>query len=128
MRLFRPGLAVFILVVCSAVALSKDKVAKTYPERGTVLAMHTAETSFTTGVSTDQNGKTSGGESYRRIRPVYRIEREKMFYELEGLKREQSLQIGQSVDFRIEKDKAYVQRGAKEQKFRVVGVESKPSR
>ena len=119
-----------LVVTCSIVSVAtaafpKAKNPKTYPEHGTVLAMHTTERSYTTGVYTDPQGKTHGGNSYTSRRPIYRVETEKLFYELEGSRKEQ-LPIGAAVDFRIEKDKAYIQRGDKEDKFRVVGVELKP--
>jgi hypothetical protein len=125
MRVRSPALVAAFLMVGVTTALPKAKNPKTYPEHGTVLAMRTTERSYTTGVYTDPQGKTHGGNSYSARRPVYRIETEKMFYELEGTKKEQ-LPIGGTVDFRIEKDKAYIQRGDKEDKFRVVGVELKP--
>jgi hypothetical protein len=100
---------------------------KTFPERGTIVAMHVADRSFTTGMYTDPYGKTHGGNSIRVKNPVYRVETETKFYELEGRKKNQ-LVFGEAVQFRIQKELAYLQRGDKEQKFRVVAVELKPTK
>jgi len=121
-------IASFLLcAVAAGVAGARDKVPKTYPERGTIVAMHEADRSFTTGVYTDPYGKTHGGNSIHVKRPVYRVETEAKFYELEGRKK-YHLAIGEAVQFRIEKEWVYLQREDKEQKLRVVGVELKPAK
>ena len=40
-----------------------------------------AERSYTTGVYTDAQGKTHGGNSIRVRKPVYRVETDSKFYE-----------------------------------------------
>jgi hypothetical protein len=116
----------FLLAAHSG-TLAKDKELKTYPERGTVIATKTQEQSRTTPIYTDPYGKTHGGISAIRRLPVYRIETETKFYELEGKKKE-ALALGDTIRFRLEKEWAYVQQGDKEQKFRVVGVELKQTK
>jgi hypothetical protein len=108
-----------------SVSHAKDKEPKSYPETGTVLEMHIAERTYTAGVYTDPYGKTHGGNSTDIRRPVYKLETEKRFYDLEGRRRDR-LEIGTSVRFRIEKDWAYVQQGSKEMKLRIVGDSLKP--
>jgi hypothetical protein len=105
-------------------AFAKDKEPKTYPEQGTVVATRTQEQSHTTPIYTDPYGKTHGGTSAIRRLPVYRIETSAKFYELEG-KKKQPLVLGDTIRFRLEKQWAYVQQEADEQKLRVVGVELK---
>ena len=53
---------------------------------------------------------------------VYKIDTADRIYELTGGRRG-SLNVGEEVNFRIEKKKAYVLRGPKEQRFEVTGVE-----
>ena len=104
-------IASFLLCAVAAdVAGAHDKAPKTYPERGTIVAMHVADRSFTMGVYTDPSGKTHGGNSIRVKHPVYRVETETKFYELEGRKR-YHLTLGEAVQFRIEKEWAHLQRG-----------------
>jgi hypothetical protein len=57
--------------------------------------------------------------------PVYRIETETKFYELEARSGRDVFPVGDVVQFRIEKQWAYIQQGDKEKKLRVVGVELK---
>jgi hypothetical protein len=121
-----PVLIGFLLLLGATVAISNDKTPKTYPEHGNVVAVHTAEHTRTSDAWTDPMGKTHGADSYNVKRPIYRIETEKMFYELEG--RKGQLQLGEAANFRVEKDNAYVQRGDREDKLRVVGVELKPNK
>jgi hypothetical protein len=103
-------------------ALAKDKEPKTYPEHGTIVATKTQEQSFTTPVYTDPYGKTQGGVSLTSRRPVYRIETDTKFYEMEGA-RNKPLALGDTIQFRLEKEWAYVQLGDKEEKLRIVAVE-----
>jgi len=120
-----------IIVFLSASAYSgvfaKTKEPKTYSEQGSVVATKIREQSATTDVYTDNEGKTQGGSSYVRRLPVYRIETDTKFYELEG-RRKQILALGDTIRFRMEKKWAYVQQGDKEQRFRVVGVQLKQSK
>ena len=93
------------LTACSAV-LAQDKAPNNYPEQGKVIA-HT------------DSAKTTAP----RV-PVFRVETETRIYEFEG-KDESELTVGATIQFRIEKDWAYVQRGDKEQKFRVIDTQLK---
>jgi len=85
-------------------ALAKDKEPKTYPEIGTVVATRTQELSYTTPVYTDPYGKTQGGVSLTSRLPVYRIETDTKFYELEGRSKKQTLTLGDAIRFRLEKE------------------------
>lgn len=105
-------------------ALPKDKQPKTYSEIGKVVALKTAEQPHTTPVYTDPYGKTHGGISTVRRLPIFRVETDTKFYDLEG-KRKDVLNLGDTVEFRLEKEWAYVRQGDKEKKFRVVGIELK---
>lgn len=116
----------FLFLACANV-LAKDKEPKTYPEQGKVIANHTVEQSHTIPVHTDPYGRTYGGMSAIRRRPVFRVETDAKFYEFEG-KKDQELPLGSTIKFRIEKEWVYVQQGDKEQKFRLVGTELKPDK
>lgn len=87
--------------------------------------MRIGQESHTLPVYTDPYGKTHGGMSVNRRRHIYRIETDTKFYELEG-KRKATLELNQRIEFRIEKELAYVQHGKKEEKYRIVGIEQKP--
>ncbi len=119
--------AVLILAVCS-VATAKEKQPKSHPEHGTIIARRTAEHTETAPVRTDYNGKIGGGGSDVSYLPVYRIETEARFYELEARSGRDAFTVGDLVQFRIEKQWAYVQHGDKEKKLRVIGVELKSAK
>jgi hypothetical protein len=124
-RLILLGICFCVLSLVETAAFPQGNGTKTYPLRGTIVAAKVAERSETTPVYTDPQGKTQGGTSYVRRLPVFRIETDDKFYELEGKKR-QVLILGDAIQFRLEKEWAYVQQGYKEQKFRVMAVELKP--
>lgn len=114
------------LLLLPGIAVAQDKPPKTYPEHGTVVAIRLAEQMRTLPVYTDPYGKTHGGGSARSRRYVYCVETETKVYELEG-KRKMMLELNEIVHFRVEKESAFVRQGKKEQKYRIVGVEQKPS-
>ena len=114
--------AVVLLVLAFLPCTSAKKPEKVYPERGTIVAMRTERVTGSTGVYTDSQGKTHGGAAYSRRIPVYRVRTTEMDYEIEG---RQKLSIGEEVRFRIEKNRVYVERGDKEQKFLLVGQEKR---
>ena len=117
------AVALALLLVATTAALAKDKNPKTYPERGTVVAVRQERETRTLGVYTDPYGKTHGGQSIHRMVPISRIETETRFYEVIG-----RLELGQAVEFRIEKNHAYMPlENGKEGKYRVVGVEIRPA-
>ncbi len=117
-----------LLLVTLFSTWAKDKDPKTYPEQGTVVSERTQEQPVTTPVYTDPYGKTQGGFSSIRRLPVYRIEADTKFYELEGKRRGEPLALGSTIGFRIDKKWAFVQQGDKEQKFRIVGIELKQNK
>jgi hypothetical protein len=104
--------------------LAKDRAPKTYPEQDRVIANRIAEQAHTTPVYTDPYGKTHSGVTAIRRLPVFRVETDTKFYEFEG-KRKQELPLGDTIQFRLEKEWAYIQQGDKQQRFRVVGTELK---
>jgi hypothetical protein len=80
---------------------------------------------MTTPVHTDAWGRTYGGWSTPRRIPVSRVETSTGFYELEW----RGLQVGQTIDFRIDGGHAFVRReGGKERRYWVVGVELKQNK
>jgi hypothetical protein len=114
----------YLLLALPASAMPKDAQPKSYPETGKVVALKTAEQPHSTPVYTDPYGKTHGGVSTVRRLPVFRVETATKSYDLEG-KRKDVLNLGDTIDFRIDKEWAYVRQGDKEKKFRVVGIELK---
>jgi hypothetical protein len=65
--------------------------------------------------------------SVRHRKHVYRVETETRFYELEG-EEKSTMELNETIQFRIEKESAYVQSGNKEQKYRIVGIDQKPDK
>jgi hypothetical protein len=118
-------ITVTLLVLVSQLdALPKDKEQKIYPEKGTVVAIHLSEHPYTIPSYTDGDGKTRSGVSITYKTPIFRVETETKFYELEGGKKD-SFNLGDAIQFRIEKNSAYVQRGSKEQKLQIIGMDLK---
>jgi hypothetical protein len=100
----RRAAAILCLLLCVAAwpaAGAQDKASDTYPEQGKVLA-HAAS----------QKPSAHGT-------PVFRVETDLKIYEFEA-KDPSSLAVGDTIQFRVEKDSAYVQRAGKEQEFRVI--------
>jgi hypothetical protein len=121
----------FLLVFTfiASIAWPNDKIPKTYPEHGAVVATRLDSYSATLPVRTNPYGgpygRVQGGNSVRRHIPVARIETETMIYELEG---KPAMSVGSAVAFRIEKDRAFVSlENGKEQKYLIVGTELKAS-
>lgn len=108
-----------IIVVCAmflaqAAALAAHSP-KTYPERGKVIDIY----------SGGPPSKFPSGSRIKAPPPGYRVETDTIVYEFEGRKN-QTLVIGSTVEFRINDGWAYVKQGDTEQKFRIVGTEPKP--
>jgi hypothetical protein len=124
------GRRIFILLSLSisvfGSAVAKDKPLKTYPERGKIVAIHVGNNSRTLPVYTDSYGKTHGGNSIKRKPRTYRIETNDRIYELTEPGRGVANTLGDDIDFRVEKDKAFIRDGQKERKCDVTGVEQKP--
>jgi len=98
-----------------------------YPEQGKVIATRIVERPHETSVHSDDKDQThEGGRSAIRELPVYRIETDTKFYELEGTKKQVWI-FGDSIQFRVEEEWVYFQQGDKEEKVRMVGVELKQS-
>lgn len=102
---------------------SQGKETKVYPERGTVIALREDSRSTNLGVHTDAWGRTHGGQSIRYTVAIWRVETDTKVYELEG----KGLEVGQVLEFRIEKQYAYVRDAkGKERRYKVVSLELKP--
>jgi hypothetical protein len=100
----RRAAAILCFLLCLAAwstARAQDKTSDAYPEQGKVLA-HAAS----------QKPSAHGT-------PVFRVETDLKIYEFEA-KDPSSLAVGDTIQFRVEKDSAYVQRAGKEQEFRVI--------
>jgi len=108
-----------------SLAFGKDKSPKVYPQHGTVVAVRTGEYSKTVPVRTDSNGKTWGGYSARRKTQTYRIETETLVYEVMQREKNPRLAVGDGIDFRIDKQRAYLREGDKERKYELVATEQK---
>jgi DNA-directed RNA polymerase subunit E'/Rpb7 len=107
-------------------AFANDKPPKTYPIHGSVIAVHVGTVSRGGGVYTDPYGKTHGGGTVNHETHTYRIETDTLVYELTERSKKPRFSVGDSVEFRIEKEKAYVQEGDKERKYDITGTEQKP--
>jgi len=102
-----------------AAALAKDAPPDSYPEKGTVVAVHVSETTDYVPVSPpDSKGRTHGGEAFVHRKQVYRVETDSEIYELEGGKNP-SMAVGDAVEFRVDKGTARVRDGDKEKKYRL---------
>jgi hypothetical protein len=110
-------LASFVLF--AATAFAKDKTPKTYAEHGTVVSVQAR------GVSSGMILAPGQGFPMIGISPAtYRVETTERVYTLSDRSRKPSLAVGQIVEFRIEKDTAWVkQENGKERKYRIMGVE-----
>ncbi len=100
---------------------------KAYPEHGKIIAMHEGQYSSTLPVYTDPYGKTRGGSSVRHIALTYKIETASRIFEITTYKKADSLNVGDEITLRIEKEAAFVPNGKKERRYRVTGVELKPT-
>lgn len=88
---------------------------KTYPERGTVIDTYASR----------PLGEFHGGSSVRLPPPGYRVGTDTIVYEFDGHKN-QTLAIGSTIEFRIDRGWAYVKQGDKEEKFHIAGTEPRP--
>lgn len=77
-------------------------------------------------VYTDPYGKSHGGFSVNHETHTYRIETDTLVYELTERSKKPGFSVGDSVEFRIEKEKAYVRDRDKERKYDITGTEQKP--
>ena len=71
------------------------------------------------GVSNQLSNKHLWVASFKKW--IYRVNCGGLYYDLEGNKKP-SLTIGQDIDFRMEKEKAYLKGEKKETKYRIVGM------
>jgi hypothetical protein len=95
------ALCFLLCLTAWSTARAQDKASDAYPEQGKVLA-HAAS----------QKPSAHGT-------PVFRVETDLKIYEFEA-KDPSSLAVGDTIQFRVEQDSAYVQRAGKEQEFRVI--------
>ena len=116
----------FFLIAHSG-ALAKDKEPKTYPVHGSIVAVHVGAKSNSVPVYTDPYGKSHGGFSESQKTHTYRIETDTLVYDLTERSKKPSFSVGDSVEFRVEKEKAYIRDRDKERKYDITGTERKPS-
>jgi hypothetical protein len=101
-------LAMFLAVAgASAQDAAKEK---SYPVHGKVVTAHI-----------EGEAVGSAGIVGTMDRWVYRVDCGDLYYDLRG-KRKPSLTIGQDIEFRLEKQDAYLKGGQKETKYKVVGM------
>ncbi len=110
-----------LALVLSMGARAQEKTPQAYPEHGKVIEMHARKVTPGVIVGAGHNDVTASA-----ARGGYRVETDTRFYDLVERGKKQTLELGQLIDFRIEKGIAYV-KGAdgKEQKYRVAGSELK---
>jgi hypothetical protein len=116
----RMGAFPLFVILSSAMPLAAGQP-KTYPLHGTVSAMQSERVTHGSGVYTDQFGKTHGGQVVSHRVPIYSVHTPAMDYEIEGRRWGHRLSVGDEIDFRMDKGRAYVRDGDKEDKFMVVG-------
>lgn len=101
------------------VAIAKGKP-QNYPEKGKVVAVRVDEhTDYVPISPPDSKGRTHGGEAFVHRKQVYRVETGDGIYELEGGK-DRTMNVGDAVEFRIDRGTAHVRAGEKEKKYRVI--------
>jgi hypothetical protein len=93
---------IVLLALAGFTLSAKEKLSKVYLEQGTVTAIHSGERpQFIPGY----NGNS--GQLIHHGTETYRIETKSLVYEFSETSRKPTLSIGQSVHFRMEKDRAY---------------------
>jgi hypothetical protein len=110
-------------ILLSILIDAKDR--PTYPEHGKIVAVHIGNDSRTLPVYTDPYGKTHGGNSVKRKTHTYRIETDTRIYELTESGGGIANSVGDEIDFRVEKERAFIRNGDKERKCEVSGIEQK---
>jgi hypothetical protein len=107
-------LKMFLAIALSftTVASLANKQSKSYPEHGTVIAIHI-----------DPIPQTAW-KVHR-----YRVEAETKFYEFKdwNYREAASLELNEKIEFRIERDRLYVKRLNTERKYQFLGIEQKPA-
>ena len=113
------------LAAFRTVAIAKGKPPND-TEKGKVVAVRVDEhTDYVPISPTDSKGRTHGGEAFVHRNQVYRVETDGTNYELEGGK-DPTMNVGDELEFRIERGTAYVRVGKKEKKYRVTLTAPKP--
>jgi len=95
------ALCFLLCLTAWSTARAQDKASDAYPEQGKVLAAR--------GLAETLRARDAG----------FRVETDLKIYEFEA-KDPSSLAVGDTIQFRVEQDSAYVQRAGKEQEFRVI--------
>ncbi len=99
-----------LLLVVAGVPAQEAPKGNPYPEHGKVI---------TTRLGIETVGSAGSVGSLKRW--IYRVDCGDLYYDLQG-KGKPSLSIGQDVNFRIEKQEAYLNDGKKGTRYRVVGT------
>lgn len=143
-RLSASALSLFVLIVLAVLVLPGTAFAKhepkTYPESGKVISAGLNEHTKS-HPTTGTNGNVHGGGTYSVYSHTYKIETDSRIYELDcgkvptfgfhttgkGCGGNKELEIGDAIQFRIEKDSLYLPLpDGSEQKMRILNQELKP--
>jgi len=96
----------------------------TYPEKGQVVAVRVDETiEYAPITPPDSKGRTHGGEAFVHRKQIYRVQTDKEVYELEG-GRKTDLTVGDTVEFRVHKNRAEVRADGSARKYRIISRSS----
>lgn len=115
----------FMLGTAYSAAITKGSAPR-YAEKGKVVAVRVDEhTEYVPISPPDSKGRTHGGEAFVHRKQIYRVETDENVYELEGGK-DPTMNLGDAVEFRIDRETARVRIGGKEKKYRIIMTTSKP--
>jgi|ERR1700683_613530 len=112
-----------LILLVTGMSSAQDKPAKSYPERGTVVATHarTVSPGMVLGPNHAVTASVSPGN--------YRIETDGQFYDFVERSKAETMSLGQVINFRVENGYAYVPNvKGKENRYRIVGQELKPAK
>jgi hypothetical protein len=138
-RIASVGLLVMGLMILSGTASAKHEP-KNYPESGKVIATGLDQHDKSHPVSGGNGTPVTGGGTYTVYSHTYKVETDTKIYELDcgkvpmffhttgkGCGGQKEIQIGDVIQFRIEKDSAFIPLpDGSEQKLRVLSQELKP--
>lgn len=115
------GFLVIYLPLLFFAAAAAQKPDGTYPEHGTVVAIH--------GRTKSVGMVVGGGANHPVVaiqRGSSRIATKTRFYDLEDRGKRSDFSVGQEIDFRVTKNAVFVKEpNGKEKKYRIVGEELK---
>ncbi len=115
-------LCCLLFLAAGSKLLANDKASEAYPEQGKVIASTLDQTAHAPTAASQ--AQPNAGTPANSLLPVFRVETDTRVYQFEG-KSKPGLTVGDTVQFRIVKDWAYVKRDGKEQKFKVIDTQLK---